>query len=497
MCYLRAGMDAKAVELLMEEGGRETAERLEAAVRSSLESTQTGNVPFDSEMESALRRCAQLWIEEGEPERAYRLAAAGKQWKVAVPIARDHLPPRPDTAETCSRAGAHLAAAEIYGRLGDKRREALARAEHFQIREDAAESARWYQAAEEWGLAAEQWAASGELGKAAELFARSGDYLSAARLYGETGDAEKQQEMVTRATRATAIETPSPPDSDATDSLQETELLIPAGEAPSEGNRYVLEEEIGRGGMEVVYRAADLLLKLTVAYKVLAREKLADPDEAEQLLAEARAAARLSHPNIVQVYDAGRDECGFFIVMELVEGDNFARLPAERRISLKGTVLVGRQICSALAHAHERRIIHRDLKPSNLIWTPEKRVKLADFGLARAFEESLGKVFTRPAGTPYYMASEQICGEAVDPRTDLYSLGCVLFEMVTRRRPFGGGSSIHHHLNTLPDDPRDLVPGLPGELSELILQCLEKEPARRPAAVRDVGRILTDLARSG
>ena len=239
--------------------------------------------------------------------------------------------------------------------------------------------------------------------------------------------------------------------------------------------------------MGVVYLADDLLLKRAVAYKVLSPDKLTGGG-AENLLAEARAAARLSHPNIVQVYDAGRDENGFFIVMELVTGENFARLLEERQLSIPGAVLVGRQICAALAHAHERRIIHRDLKPSNLIWTPEKRIKLTDFGLARAFEDAQGKVFTRPAGTPYYMAPEQIRGEPVDPRTDLYSLGCVLYELVAGHGPFAGGSSIHHHLSSQPDDPRSSHPEVPEALAALILRCLEKEPERRPSSAREVGR---------
>ena len=228
--------------------------------------------------------------------------------------------------------------------------------------------------------------------------------------------------------------------------------------------------------------------------KILPPDRLAAAG-AEHLLAEARAAARLSHPNIVQVYDAGRDENGFYVVMELVAGDDFARLLGRRKLSLRGAVLVGRQICSALAHAHGRRIIHRDLKPSNLIWTPEKRVKLTDFGLARAFEDREGQVLTQAAGTPYYMAPEQIRGEPVDPRTDLYSLGCVLFELVTGRAPFAGGSSIHHHLNSEPDDPRALRRDVPRELAELILRCLEKEPVRRPQTAREVGRALAAYIR--
>ena len=143
---------------------------------------------------------------------------------------------------------------------------------------------------------------------------------------------------------------------------------------------------------------------------------------------------------------------------------------------------------------HKQNIVHRDLKPSNLMWTPDKQVKLTDFGLARAFEASVGRIVTQAAGTPYYMAPEQIRGAAVDPRTDIYSFGCVLFEMLCQRTPFtGGGTSIYHHLNTSPEDPRTLRPEVPGALAEIVLHCLAKEPEERPASAAEIGRRLGDL----
>ncbi|MEE8525230.1 MAG: protein kinase [Thermoanaerobaculia bacterium] len=467
-CYLRADMNAKAIELLMAQAGDASADQLEIAVRAALrqQDADSGQPP-DPHLAAAVRRCAQLWLEQGDAERAFRVAADGGQWPAATPIARDHLPPRAENAEACAAAGVHLVAAEIFEKLGDTRREALERAQHFQQRDEAAEAARWYETAEEWDLAAEHWAASGHSAKAAELFAKSGDYQTAAQLYAEAGDPDRQQEMMGRSPEARSEQGSS--------------------------ERYVLRDELGRGGMGVVYRADDLLLQRAVAYKALSREKLRGDGDAERLLSEARAAARLSHPNIVQVYDAGRDARGFFIVMELVEGKNFAELLTERELSVPGAVRVGRQICAALAHAHQRRIIHRDLKPSNLLWPPEKRVKLTDFGLARAFEAAAGHVVTRPAGTPYYMAPEQIRGEAVDPRTDLYSLGCVLYELLTRKGPFEGGGSIHHHLRTQPSDPRAWRPDIPADLAALILQCLEKEPDQRPASAKELGRALADV----
>jgi serine/threonine-protein kinase len=248
--------------------------------------------------------------------------------------------------------------------------------------------------------------------------------------------------------------------------------------------------------MGVVYQAEDTVLHRAVAYKVLPPHLFGAPNQPDQLLAEARAAARLSHPNIVQVYDAGRDANGFFVVMELVRGKPLDRMLEERPLTLKGVVLIGQQICAALGHAHDRRLVHRDLKPSNLLWSDaDRRVKLTDFGLARMLEESRGHVHTQAAGTPSYMSPEQIRGEPVDPRTDLYAFGCVLFELLCRRPLFAGGArSIHQHLNQPPEDPRQLRPESPPALAELILRCLQKDAAARPQTAAAVGRELQQIA---
>ncbi len=486
-CYLRLGMEAQAIELLMAAEGRETADSLEAAIRSSLDSSPTRGETIDPQIKAAVHRCAQLRIEQGEASAAYRLASDSELWEVAVPIARDYLPPSLEIAEVCSQVRAHLTAAKIYSQLGESRREALERGEHFQQQEQPAEAARWFEKAEEWGLAAEQRAATGDTKHAAELFDRAGNHQLAARLFGEAGDFERRRKVLDRAA--------------ATRSEIETTAAIPASrpdavsaDLPPAAERYVLEYELGRGGMGIVYRADDKLLTRQVAYKVLPSQ-LAVGVGTDQLLAEARAAAQLSHPNIVQVYDAGRDQDGaFFIVMELIEGETFTTLLSRRKLPLASAIHLGRQICSALAHAHDHHIVHRDLKPGNLMWTPEEQVKLTDFGLARAFEASLGQVLTSPAGTPYYMAPEQIRGDPVSPRTDLYSLGCVLFEMVTSRGPFGGGSTIHHHLNSRPDDPRIIRADVPEELAAINLLCLRKDPKKRPQSANAVAGALAALA---
>ena len=482
--YRRSGMAGKAVELLMRSGtgGREEAEALDSALRAA---TQDDGGSHGPDLDAAIGRCAQLWLEAGEPGRAVCLASDTERWKIAAPIARDHLPASEETAELCTRAGDLLAAADILGTLGKTREEALSRAEFFDRQQRPEEAAHWYEVGEEWALAGERWAEAEEPEKAAEAKVRAGEFRQAADLFARAGNTTAQAECLRRAEAANPRE--------QTEREPARDLSPPLDGLRNE-ERYVLGDELGRGGMGVVYRAEDLVLRRQVAYKSLPRDKVGDSQTGESLLAEARAVAQLSHPSIVQVYDAGRTAEGFFIVMELVEGNTFSELLKQGKLSISAVVKVGRQVCSALAHAHGRRIIHRDIKPSNLLWTGGRRVKLTDFGLARALDESLGQVLTRPAGTPFYMAPEQIRGEPVDPRTDIYSLGCVLFELLCNCSPFAGeGYSIFHHLNTQPCDPRDFRLDAPGPLADLVRHCLHKDPEERPASAAVVARELAAI----
>lgn len=528
-CFTAAGLEADAVRVLGEAAGPEAAEILEQAVRESLQDARGASMSL--EMTKAVRRAVQLWIAEGEPQRAWRLAVDAEQLELAAPIARDFLDPTAEAAELAERAEAWLAAAEIWKGLGDSRRESLARAAHAERRDDPEEASRWLEAAGETARAADAAAAAGDLVRAGDLFAEAGELRAAADHYAEAGDEEKRDEMLRRlgggapsepedpfgegmTVRTAAhereaegspesqLETVGPPGAGpeasrrhaagAADTRRHATDAVPESLQPDE--RYRLLEELGRGGMGRVYRAEDRMLHREVAYKILPENLLGDLAAPESLLEEARAAARLSHPNIVQIYDVGRKGAGFFVVMELVRGDTFERLLKERNLSPRGVIQVGRQIASALAHAHERQIVHRDLKPSNLLWSEAKRVKLADFGLARISDDVTGKVATRPAGTPSYMAPEQIRGEELDARTDLYALGCVLYEMATGKPAFGGGmASLTGHLEKEPSDPRHLRDDLPDGLGELILACLAKDPAERPRSAREVGERLAAL----
>jgi tRNA A-37 threonylcarbamoyl transferase component Bud32/tetratricopeptide (TPR) repeat protein len=243
--------------------------------------------------------------------------------------------------------------------------------------------------------------------------------------------------------------------------------------------------------MGAIYRARDTVLDRPVAVKRLAANALGD-EARGQLLAEARAAARLNHPNIVSLYDAGEAQGEAYIVMELVEGRSLHEQPPD---SLEGIYDVGRQICQALAHAHAAGIVHRDLKPENVIVTADGRVKLLDFGLARPIASRLtadGGI----SGTVFYLAPEQAMGKAVDVRTDLYSLGVMLYELTTKRLPFTADDPLavvtqHLHAPVVP--PRTIRPDLPAALDRLILALLAKLPEERPADALAVDRVLADL----
>jgi len=258
-------------------------------------------------------------------------------------------------------------------------------------------------------------------------------------------------------------------------------------------NRYRLDAEIGRGGMGTVYRAHDVLLDRPVAVKVLADTRLGTEGRA-RLLREAQAAARLNHPNIVAVYDAGETDGASrapFIVMELVEGQTLYKQPPD---SLEAALVIGRQICLALDHAHRHSIIHRDLKLENVVITAEGVVKLTDFGLARnVSRQTPGQPESVFVGTVYYLAPEQALGQAVDQRTDLYALGVLLYELTTLRLPFDGDDAlavISHHIHTPVTPPRAHRPDLPSELDALIVRLLSKRPDDRPATAAEVREAL-------
>jgi ABC-type oligopeptide transport system substrate-binding subunit len=260
-------------------------------------------------------------------------------------------------------------------------------------------------------------------------------------------------------------------------------------------DRYLLQEQIGQGGMGTVWRGFDTVLERPVAIKVLNAEGFGTEGRS-RLLAEARAIARLDHPNIVAVHDAGESDGSPYIVMELVEGhDLHDRPPAD----LGQIVDIAGQICAALEHAHSQGIIHRDLKPENVVIGQDGVPRLMDFGLARSVASRLTQE-GHIVGTVFYMAPEQALGESVDGRADLYSLGVMMYELTTGALPFthdDPGMVISQHVHATPVPPRAKNEDIPPALNKLILALMSKDPKARPSSAAEVGRNLASPALLG
>jgi serine/threonine-protein kinase len=248
--------------------------------------------------------------------------------------------------------------------------------------------------------------------------------------------------------------------------------------------RYELLAVLGRGGMGVVYRAHDDVLGRVVAIKVLPADRAEDPVFVARFEREARAAAALNHPNIVAVFDSGRDPETRFIVMEYVPGASLAQLLRQRgRLPAGEAVEIAVQIASALSAAHRAGIIHRDIKPGNVMVDERSKVKVLDFGIARAVAATSLTNAAMVLGSASYMAPEVTLGETADERSDIYSLGCVLYEMLSGRPPFTGELSaaiMHQHNAARPRPLRTLDPTTPAALDALVLQMLAKERNERP-----------------
>ncbi|MGW8144743.1 MAG: protein kinase domain-containing protein [Anaerolineales bacterium] len=249
-------------------------------------------------------------------------------------------------------------------------------------------------------------------------------------------------------------------------------------------DRYRIESEIGLGGMGIVYRGYDTTLERQIAIKVLSRSELGT-EGSGKLINEAQTAAQLNHPNIVTVYDVGEEDGIPFIVMEYVEGRTLHDQIPE---SLEEALAILRQVCAGLEHAHGRGIIHRDLKPENVMITPDGTAKLMDFGLAR----SVASRFTTDgtvAGTVFYLAPEQALGEEIDPRSDLYSLGVMAYELTTGELPFvdlDPIAVISQHLHAPVVPPRAKNEDIPRVVNELILDLMNKDRRDRPSSAREV-----------
>jgi serine/threonine-protein kinase len=268
--------------------------------------------------------------------------------------------------------------------------------------------------------------------------------------------------------------------------------------------RYKLLQRIGSGGMSLVYKAQDMSLGRVVAVKMLHESLTGDESFLRRFRQEAHAAANLTHPNIVTVHDIGQDENRHYIVMEYVDGVtlkdvireqmyNGRNLPVDRVLNL---VI---QMCAGIGYAHRANLVHCDVKPHNILVTPDDRVKVADFGIARAISEASVHQESKVWGTPQYFSPEQAAGESATPASDVYSIGVVMFEMFSGRLPFEADSHTALALKHLREEPPHIIeynPLVPHQLDQILIKILAKEASGRYRTAGQLGRILTSYQQS-
>ena len=265
------------------------------------------------------------------------------------------------------------------------------------------------------------------------------------------------------------------------------------------GNRYEILEEVGLGGMATVYKAKDHVLNRLVAVKVLKDEFTTDTEFIKRFNTEAQAAASLSHPNIVSIYDVGHEDENnlYYIVMELVQGKTLKEIiNSEGVLSWKWAVNIAMQIASALELAHKNGIVHRDIKPHNIIITEDGIAKVTDFGIAKAVSNSTITAFGTTIGSVHYFSPEQAKGGFTDAKSDLYSLGVVMYEMLTGKVPFDADTPVSvalKHMQEDPKEPIELNPEIPSAVNQIVIKAMQKEPSAR---YQNATEMLHDLSKA-
>ena len=266
------------------------------------------------------------------------------------------------------------------------------------------------------------------------------------------------------------------------------------------GNRYELIQKIGVGGMATVYKANDHVLNRYVAVKILRDEFTTDNEFVRRFNTEAQAAARLTHPNIVSIYDVGNEGNVYFIVMELIQGKTLKEIiDEEGTISWKWATNIAIQIASALEMAHRNNIIHRDIKPHNIIITEDGVAKVTDFGIAKAVSNSTITAFGTTIGSVHYFSPEHARGGFTDAKSDIYSLGVVMYEMLTGRVPFDADTPVSvalKHMQEIPTEPIKINPLIPESLNRIIVKSMQKDPMARYQTATDMLRDLKQVTKN-
>lgn len=268
------------------------------------------------------------------------------------------------------------------------------------------------------------------------------------------------------------------------------------------GNRYRLIELIGEGGMALVYKAECSLLCRIVAIKILRPQYASDAEFVERFRREARSAASLSHPNVVNIYDVGQENGMDYIVMEYIPGNNLKNIiKQESPLPIERVLDITKQIAEALNHAHQRNIIHRDIKPHNILVTPEGQIKVTDFGIARAISASSFTQTGVVVGSVQYSSPEQAKGGMVGPQSDIYSLGCLFYELLTGTVPFKGDTPVSialQHIQGSFIPARELRPDLPAAVEKILQKAMAKEASERyPSALAMLKEIYAAQSRTG
>ncbi|MCF8010798.1 MAG: PASTA domain-containing protein [Clostridiales bacterium] len=260
------------------------------------------------------------------------------------------------------------------------------------------------------------------------------------------------------------------------------------------GNRYELLHKLGGGGMAVVYKARDKYLDRTVTIKILRSEYASDDSFISRFRKEAQSVARLSHPHIVNIYDVGTDGDIHYLVMEYIEGENLKNIiNKDAPMSPERVIDLASQVCEALRHAHENNIIHRDVKPHNILVTIDGRAKLTDFGIAKEVSATTLTYGDNVMGSVYYLSPEQARGELAGPASDIYSLGVVIYEMLTGTRPFEGDTPIGvamKHIHETAAPVGEAVPGIPGRLAAAVHKALDKNQENRFKSAGEMVEVL-------
>ena len=271
-------------------------------------------------------------------------------------------------------------------------------------------------------------------------------------------------------------------------SIEETAIIMGLSEKAKQ--RYEFLEEIGRGAMGIVFKARDSELDEIVALKILPDNLSNNPEAISRFKREARSARKLSHPNIVRIHDIGEEMGRKYISMEYVEGDDLRKTLKEKGpFDEKTTISIAKQISSALDYAHQTGIIHRDVKPANMMLTKDNVIKVTDFGIAKVIESTESTMAGAIIGTPLYMSPEQIRGQMVDNRADIYSLGILLYELASGKPPFYEGDLAYQHLNIMPKD----IEAISKELNDIILKCIAKEKDKRWSSSGELNSALNKL----